>query len=81
MIKVAVNEAKDNLPGLLRKATREEILITRHGRPAGILIGFEDEDDWFDYRLENDERFLLRIQKSRDQASVGKTTRFEDLEE
>ena len=31
---------------------KEEIVITRHGKPAGVLIGFESEDDWFDYRLE-----------------------------
>jgi hypothetical protein len=33
----------------------EEILITRHGRRAGVLIGFASEDDWFDYRLEHPE--------------------------
>lgn len=25
-----------------------DIVITRHGRPAGVLIGFESEEDWFD---------------------------------
>jgi hypothetical protein len=29
------------------------VIITRHGKPAGILIGFESEDEWFEYRLEN----------------------------
>ena len=29
-----------------------------HGKPAGVLIGFEFEEDWFDYRLEHDPRFL-----------------------
>ncbi|MHB8521372.1 MAG: hypothetical protein ACYDH9_11535 [Limisphaerales bacterium] len=37
------------------------MLITRHGKPAAILIGFTDEDDWFDYRLEHDPRFLKRM--------------------
>lgn len=31
-----------------------------HGKPTGILIGFESGDDWFDYRLEHDLRFLRR---------------------
>jgi prevent-host-death family protein len=79
MIKLPVNEAKDRLPGLLRDAVHEEVLITRHGRPAGILIGFEDEDDWFECRLENDERFLRRIAKSRDQVTSGETIHLEDL--
>jgi hypothetical protein len=33
-------------------------VITRHGKPAGVLIGFESEEDWFDYRLEHDARCL-----------------------
>jgi hypothetical protein len=31
-------------------AASAEIIITRHGKPAGVLIGFENEDDWLDYR-------------------------------
>jgi hypothetical protein len=27
------------------------------------LIGFATEDDWFDYRLENDPRFLERVER------------------
>jgi prevent-host-death family protein len=27
-------------------AEKEEIVITRHGKPAGVLIGFESEDEW-----------------------------------
>jgi hypothetical protein len=23
-----------------------KIVITRHGKPAGVLIGFEPEEDW-----------------------------------
>ncbi|MBV8210147.1 MAG: hypothetical protein JO133_08815 [Burkholderiaceae bacterium] len=36
-------------------------MITRHGKPAGVLIGFESEDDWFECRLQHDPRFLRRI--------------------
>jgi antitoxin (DNA-binding transcriptional repressor) of toxin-antitoxin stability system len=48
----ALAEVKDDLSRFLRLAESEEILITRHGKPAGGLIGFEREDDWIDYRLE-----------------------------
>ena len=51
MTSVALNEAKDQLSMLLNKASKERILITRHGRPAGILIGFADEEAYFEYLL------------------------------
>jgi prevent-host-death family protein len=58
---VPLAEFKDDLSRFLREAAKGDIVITRHGKPAGVLIGFGSEDDWFDYRLENDERFLRRI--------------------
>ena len=39
-------------------------MITSNGKPAGLLIGFASEDDWLDYRLENDPRFLRRIERA-----------------
>jgi len=62
---VPLSEVKDDLSRFLRQAEKEEIVITRHGKPAGVLIGFASEDDWFDYRLENDPRFLARIGQAR----------------
>ena len=49
----ALAEVKDDLSRFLRLAESEEILITRHGKPAGVRIGFESEEDWFDYRLQH----------------------------
>ena len=54
-------------------------MITRHGKPAGILIGFASEDDWFDYRLENDPRFLARVEKARANLRAGRGVRLEDV--
>jgi prevent-host-death family protein len=48
---VALAEVKNDLSRYLRLAENEQIVITRHGKSAGVLIGFETEDDWFDYRL------------------------------
>jgi prevent-host-death family protein len=81
MKKVALSEVKDDLSKYLRLAEKEEIVITRHGKPAGILIGFESEDDWFDYRLENDPRFLRRIETARQSIRSGQGVRLEDVEE
>jgi prevent-host-death family protein len=77
---VPLSEVKDDLSRYLREAETEEIVITRHGKPAGVLIGFESEDDWFDYRLENDPRFLRRIEQARADLRAGRGVRLEDLE-
>lgn len=79
MKKVALSQMKDDLSRFLRLSEKEEILITRHGKAAGILIGFESEDDWFDYRLENDPRFLKRIEAARKSLRAGKGIRLEDV--
>ncbi len=80
MKKVALSEVKDDLSKFLRAAEKEEVVITRHGKPAGVLIGFESEDDWFDYRLENDPRFLARIESARQSLREGRSVRIEDLD-
>ena len=75
----ALAEVKDDLSRFLRLAESEEILITRHGKPAGVLIGFESEDDWFDYRLEHHPEFLRRITEAREALRSGRGVRLEDL--
>ncbi len=77
---VPLSEVKDDLSRFLREAERGEIVITRHGKPAGVLIGFESEDDWFEYRLENDPRFLRRVAKARTSLRAGRGIRLEDLD-
>jgi prevent-host-death family protein len=72
---VALAEIKDDLSKYLRLAATEEIVITRHGRPAGLLIGFASDDDWFDYRLEHHPEFLQRIAEARTAIREGRGTR------
>jgi PHD/YefM family antitoxin component YafN of YafNO toxin-antitoxin module len=76
---VALHEVKDDLSRFLHQAEREEIVITRHGKAAGILRGFASEDDWFDYRLENDPRFLDRVARARAQLREGRKVHIEDV--
>jgi prevent-host-death family protein len=76
---VALAEIKDDLSKYLRLAEKGEIVITRHGRPAGVLIGFESEDDWFEYRLEHHPDFLQRIAEARAALRDGRGVRLEDL--
>ena len=78
MKKIPLSDVKDDLSKYLRLAEKESIVITRHGKPAGVLVGFADEEDWFDYRLENDPRFLERIAQSRQSLRKGRGVRLED---
>jgi prevent-host-death family protein len=78
MRKVALSRVKDDLSRYLRIAKKETVVITRHGRPAGLLIGFADEEDWFDYLIENDPRFLRRVEAARSSLRAGRGVRLED---
>ena len=79
MKKAALSDVKDDLSRYLRVAEKEQVVITRHGRPAGVLIGFASDDDWFDYKLESDPRFLRRIETARRSLAAGKGIRLEDV--
>ena len=81
MKRIPLSEVKDDLSRYLREAEKEEVVITRHGKPAGILIGFGSEDDWFDYRLEHDPRFLKLVETARHSLRAGKGIPLEQLEE
>ncbi|TMI91751.1 MAG: type II toxin-antitoxin system Phd/YefM family antitoxin [Bacillati bacterium ANGP1] len=80
MRRVPLHAAKDDLSKYLRDAEKEEIVITRHGKPAGVLIGFSSEDDWFEYRLDHDPRFLRRIAQARRSIAAGKGIKLEEAD-
>ncbi len=77
MKQIPLSDAKD-LSKLLRQAEHETIVFTRRGKPAGVLVGFTSEDDWSDYQLEHDERFLKRIEQARKSLRRGKGVKLED---
>ena len=76
---MALAEVKDDLSRFLRLAESQDIVITRHGKPAGVLIGLGSEDAWFDYRLEHHAEFLRRVAEARADFRIGRGTRLEDL--
>lgn len=78
---VPLSEVKDDLSKYLRLAETQEIVITRHGKPAGVLIGFGSEDEWFEYRLEHDPRFRERLEAANRSLDEGRGTRLEDLKD
>ncbi len=63
---------KDDLSRYLHEAETQEIVITRHGKAGGVLIGFQSEEDGFDCRLEHDSRFLHRIGQARNSLRAGR---------
>ncbi|MBI2441617.1 MAG: type II toxin-antitoxin system Phd/YefM family antitoxin [Lentisphaerae bacterium] len=80
MITTALSNLKDHLSSYVKESAKEEIVITSHGRPVGVLKGFAHEDEYLEYRLLNDARFLKIIQRSRREARAGKVTRLDDLQ-
>ena len=80
MKKVALSDVKDDLSKYLHMAEEEAVVITRHGKPVGVLVGFASDDDWFDYQLEHDPRFLQRIERARQSLRSGQGVKIEDVQ-
>jgi prevent-host-death family protein len=81
MKKVKLSDVTEDFPKYLHLAEDEEVVITRDGKPAGVLIGFRSEDDWLEFQLEQDPRFLQHIETSRQGLREGRGVRLEELDE
>ena len=79
MKQVPLNEIKDDLSNFLRLAEKEDIVITRHGKPAGYIVGFADEDDWIDYMMLRDSKFRARLQQSLQDMKEGRVVTLEEI--
>jgi PHD/YefM family antitoxin component YafN of YafNO toxin-antitoxin module len=78
-MEVAFNDVEMALPHYLQMAEEQPVVITREDRHVGILIGFQSEEDWQVFQLENDPRFLQRIQSARQNIKSGGGVRLEDI--
>jgi PHD/YefM family antitoxin component YafN of YafNO toxin-antitoxin module len=78
--RVPLSIVRDRLGRFLHDAERQEIVIMRRGRPAGLLIGFASEEDWFDYQLETDRRFERGIETARQSLRAGRGIKLEDID-
>jgi prevent-host-death family protein len=76
-----MTEAKNDICAIIRESEKGEVIITRHGKPAAVIIGFADDDAWFDYRLEHDETFLRKIARARNQIKKGKFVSLDELQD
>jgi len=59
-----VRELKNKTSEILRVAEKEEIVVTSKGKPKAIIKGISEED-FEDYLLENNPKFLAAIEKAR----------------
>ncbi len=79
MKQVPVSAVKGELSRYLREAGRGHIVITRRGKPAGVLIGFETDEDFQEFCLAQEPRFLARIAAARKNIAAGRGVKLEDL--
>jgi prevent-host-death family protein len=61
---VPLHEVKNRFSTYLELSKREDIVVTKNGRPAAILHAVTDEDIE-DYLFESDPRFIARIEALR----------------
>ena len=59
---MSLSEAKANLSGLVEDVARrdEEIVITRNGRPAAVLVSPEEYESWKETLAVRADRDLMR---------------------
>ena len=79
MKQVPIDEVKNDLSGYLQLAEKESVIITRDGQPVGILIGFENSEDWWEELLLQDPRFEAQIAQARQSLKDGKGISIEEL--
>ncbi len=58
----SVKEVKDHLSQYLKTAEKEDVVITKNGKPSAIIHHL-GEDEIEDYLLEHDAKFRAKIEK------------------
>jgi hypothetical protein len=78
--RVPLSDNRDRSLPVSARGRRRGDRIARDGKPAGVLIGFESEHDWLDYRLEKDPRFLRRVEQARKSLRERHGIRIDEVE-
>ena len=80
---LSLSEAKARLSGLLDDVERrdEEIVITRNGRPAAVLVSPDEYDSWKETLTVRSDRDLIREIKSGLAALKARKARLYTLDE
>ena len=74
-MKVSVAEARNDLTKLIKKAEKEEIIVTRHGKPAVVLLSYEEYERWRRIRSYLN---MVRISKSLKGSGISATELYEE---
>jgi prevent-host-death family protein len=61
-----VRELKNKTSEILRLAEKEEVVVTSRGKPTAIIKGVSEED-FEDYLLENNPKFLAALEKAKEE--------------
>jgi prevent-host-death family protein len=61
---VALGQAKNELSAYVDLAQHDRVLVTRHGKPAAIIIGVEGEE-FEDLMMRSDPKFWQMIESRR----------------
>jgi len=67
---VTVRDLQNKIKACLDRAQEDRVIITRHGKPAAVLIGVEGED-WESVILETDPAFWRLVQERRKQPTLS----------
>jgi len=80
---LSLSEAKAKLSGLVEEVERrdEEVVITRNGRPAAVLVSPEEYESWKETRAIRADRDLMREIRAGLAALKARKARLYTLEE
>jgi antitoxin YefM len=80
---LSLSEAKAKLSGLVEDVERrdEEVVITRNGRPAAVLVSPEEYESWKETRAIRADRDLMREIRAGLAALKARKARLYTLEE
>jgi prevent-host-death family protein len=67
---VSVRDLQKNVKECVDDSQEDRVVITRHGRPAAVLVGVEGED-WEDVVLQTDPSFWNLIRKRRKEGTIS----------
>ena len=67
---VSVRDLQKSVKECVDESQQDRVVITRHGRPAAVLVGVEGED-WEDIVLQTDPSFWKLIRKRRKEKTMS----------
>ncbi len=73
---ISVRDLQKKIRECVDSAQSDQVVITRHGKPAALMIGLEGSD-WETVVLETNTKFWELIQKRRNQATIS----FEEIKD